>query len=128
MNNVWTVGWGNLIAYKMKSLHGKPNAMPVKQLLIGALLLLMPEINSNVFILLPDFSFILQFTYQNLFVEVLAEWAWMIETYHRGIKQFCGIERCQARSETAQRNHIELALRAFLRLEFHCFVKGIRLC
>ena len=55
----------------------------------------------------------------------LAEWAWMIETYHRGIKQFCGIERCQARSETAQRNHIELALRAFLRLEFHCFVKGI---
>jgi hypothetical protein len=51
--------------------------------------------------------------------------AWMIETYHRGIKQFCGIERCQARSETAQRNHIELALRAFLRLEFHSFVKGI---
>ena len=55
----------------------------------------------------------------------LAEWAWMIETYHRGIKQFCGIERCQARSETAQRNHIELALRAFLRLEYHSFVKGI---
>lgn len=54
-----------------------------------------------------------------------AEIAWMIETYHRGIKQFCGIERCQARSETAQRNHIELALRAFLRLEYHCFVKGI---
>ena len=49
----------------------------------------------------------------------------MIETYHRGIKQFCGIERCQARSATAQRNHIELALRAFLRLEFHSFVKGI---
>lgn len=55
----------------------------------------------------------------------LAEWAWMIETYHRGIKPFCGIERCQVRSETAQRNHIELALPAFLRLEFHCFVKGI---
>ena len=54
-----------------------------------------------------------------------AEISWMIETYHRGIKQFCGIERCQARSETAQRNHIELALRAFLRLEYHCFVKGI---
>jgi len=54
-----------------------------------------------------------------------AQWSWMIETYHRGIKQFCGIERCQARSATAQRNHIELALRAFLRLEFHCFVKGI---
>lgn len=55
----------------------------------------------------------------------LAQFSWMIETYHRGIKQFCGIERCQARSETAQRNHIELALRAFLRLEFHSFVKGI---
>jgi DDE superfamily endonuclease len=54
-----------------------------------------------------------------------AQWSWMIETYHRGIKQFCGIEQCQARSATAQRNHIELALRAFLRLEFHSFVKGI---
>lgn len=54
-----------------------------------------------------------------------AQWSWMIETYHRGIKQFCGVERCQARSATAQRNHIELALRAFLRLEFHSFVKGI---
>ena len=54
-----------------------------------------------------------------------AELSWMIETYHRGIKQFCGIERCQVRSERAQRNHIEMALRAFLRLEYHCFVKGI---
>lgn len=54
-----------------------------------------------------------------------AQLSWMIETYHRGIKQFCGIERCQARSEAAQRNHIELALRAFLRLEYHSFVKGI---
>ena len=54
-----------------------------------------------------------------------AQFSWMIETYHRGIKQFCGIERCQARSATAQRKHIERALRAFLRLEFHSFVKGI---
>ena len=54
-----------------------------------------------------------------------AEISRMIETYHRGIKQFCGIERCQARSERAQRNHIEMALRAFLRIEYHCFVKGI---
>lgn len=53
------------------------------------------------------------------------QFSWMIETYHRGIKQFCGIERCQARSAKAQRNHIELALRAFLRIEFHSFVKGI---
>lgn len=54
-----------------------------------------------------------------------AQFAWMIETYHRGIKQFCGIECCQARSESAQRNHIELALRAFLRLEHHSFIIGI---
>ena len=54
-----------------------------------------------------------------------SEISWMIETYHRGIKQFSGIERCQARSERAQRNHIELALRAFLRIEYHCFVKGL---
>ncbi|CAK8723933.1 Transposase [Candidatus Electronema aureum] len=54
-----------------------------------------------------------------------AELFWMIETYHRGVKQFCGIERCQARSENAQRNYIELAIRAFLRIEYHCFVKGI---
>ena len=54
----------------------------------------------------------------------LSEISWMIETYHRGIKQFCGAERCQARSERAQRNHIELSLRAFLRIEYHCFVKG----
>ena len=54
-----------------------------------------------------------------------AEISWMIETYHRGIKQFCGAEHCQARSERARRNHIGMALRAFLRLEYHCFVKGI---
>ncbi len=49
----------------------------------------------------------------------------MIATYHRGIRQFCGVERCQARSGRAQRNHMELALRAFLRIEYHCFVKGL---
>lgn len=54
-----------------------------------------------------------------------ADLSWMIETYHRGVKQFCGLERCQARAAKAQRNHIELALRAFLRLEYHTFVKGI---
>jgi hypothetical protein len=45
--------------------------------------------------------------------------AWRIEEYHRGIKQFCGVERAQHRSAKAQRNHIGLALRAFLRLEVH---------
>jgi len=44
---------------------------------------------------------------------------WHIEEYHRALKQFCGIERAQHRSATAQRNHISFALRAFLRLECH---------
>ena len=54
-----------------------------------------------------------------------AEFSWAIENYHRGIKQCTEVERCQARSATAQRNHIGLALRAFLRLEFHGFTHGI---
>src|SRR5215210_5358686 len=44
---------------------------------------------------------------------------WTIEGYHRGLKQFCGVERCQARAARAQRNHIGWAIRAFLRLEHH---------
>lgn len=54
----------------------------------------------------------------------LAERSWTIENYHRGIKQFCGIERCQARAAKAQRNHIGFALRAFLRLERYSFRTG----
>ncbi len=51
--------------------------------------------------------------------------AWTIENYHRGIKQFCGVERAQVRAARAQRNHIGCALRAFLRLESHCYHTGI---
>jgi len=54
-----------------------------------------------------------------------AGFAWAIENYHRGIKQFCLIERAQVRSRRAWRNHIGLCLRAFLRLESHCYHKGI---
>ena len=32
----------------------------------------------------------------------VADGALAIEEYHRGIKQCCGVERCQARSERAQ--------------------------
>jgi len=52
------------------------------------------------------------------------EFIWTIESYHRAIKQCCGIEKAQVRSATAQRNHISLALRAFLRLERVSFVSG----
>lgn len=44
---------------------------------------------------------------------------WVIETYHRSLKQFTGIERGQFRLECSQRNHIGLAIRAYVRLEFH---------
>lgn len=45
--------------------------------------------------------------------------AWQIEVYHRGLKQFTGVERAQCRLEVSQRNHIGLAIRAFVRLEVH---------
>lgn len=54
-----------------------------------------------------------------------AEYSWAIENYHRGIEQCTEVERCQARSATAQRNHIGLALRAFLRLESYGFTRGV---
>jgi putative transposase len=54
-----------------------------------------------------------------------ADGSWQIEEYHRGLKQFCGIERAQHRSEVAQRNHIGLAVRAFLRLESYRLRTGV---
>jgi len=51
--------------------------------------------------------------------QVLSSRAWLVETYHRALKQFTGVERGQFRLERAQRNHIGLALRAYVRLEFH---------
>jgi putative transposase len=54
-----------------------------------------------------------------------AEFSWTIEHYHRGIKQCTGVERCRCRSARSQRNHIGMALRAFLRLEIHCFTRGV---
>jgi putative transposase len=51
----------------------------------------------------------------------IAKQANRIEQYHRGIKQFCLIERSQARRRQPWLNHILLCLRAFLRLECHCY-------
>jgi putative transposase len=58
-------------------------------------------------------------------VGVYAKQAWAIETYHRVIKQTVGIEKAQVRSSVKQRNHILLALRAYLRLESHRLQTGI---
>ena len=54
-----------------------------------------------------------------------ADCEWSIEEYHRGLKQCCGVEKAQVRSSRAQRNHIGLAIRAFLRLEMHWFTTGV---
>lgn len=50
---------------------------------------------------------------------------WGIEIYHRGLKQCCNVERCQARRTAAQWGHIQLSLRAFLRLEVHRLRTGV---
>lgn len=54
----------------------------------------------------------------------LSDFSWTIEEYHRGLKQFCGIERCQCRGAKAQRNHIALAVRTFLRFEIFSLKSG----
>jgi putative transposase len=55
----------------------------------------------------------------------LAERCWAVEEYHRALKQCCNIERCQARSSRAQRNHIGMAIRAFARLSWHFYTTGV---
>jgi putative transposase len=56
---------------------------------------------------------------------VYAQQGWGIEVYHRGLKQCCNVERCQARRTQAQWGHIQLSLRAFLRLEAYRLRTGI---
>jgi hypothetical protein len=51
--------------------------------------------------------------------------SWKIEEYHRGIKQFCGVEKYQARKKESQRAHVLLELRAFLKLEVQRIRNGI---
>ncbi len=48
-----------------------------------------------------------------------------IENYHRSLKQCCGIERAQVRKAEAQKCHILLSVRAFVRLEAHRLRTGI---
>lgn len=42
---------------------------------------------------------------------------WKIEEFHRELKQLTGIERCQARKNRSQRNHIVMAMLAWLQLK-----------
>jgi putative transposase len=50
-----------------------------------------------------------------------AKSAWRIEMYHRALKQQCLIERAQCRRQRPVINHIGLCIRAFVRLESHCY-------
>lgn len=54
-----------------------------------------------------------------------AELECSIEEYHPGLKQCCAVKKAQVQSAHAQRNHIGLAIRAFLRLEVNGFNTGI---
>lgn len=55
----------------------------------------------------------------------LAAQGWQIEVYHRGLKQFCLVERCQVRHAHGQRVHFLFSLRAFLRLEVYRLKEGV---
>ena len=44
---------------------------------------------------------------------------WGIESYHRAIKQVCGVGRFQVRNNEAIRTHIFCSLRAFIYLEIY---------
>jgi len=57
--------------------------------------------------------------------EPLSKEAWSIESYHRGIKQCCGVEKAQVRSARAQMCHISFSIRAFVRLELHRLKTGV---
>lgn len=50
---------------------------------------------------------------------------WTIENYHRVIKEVCCVEKCPVRKRIAQKNHINCALRAYLRFEFSYSESGL---
>ncbi len=57
--------------------------------------------------------------------ETQAKAAWRIEMYHRALKQQCLIERAQCRRLRPVSNHIGLCIRAFVRIESHCYRERI---
>jgi putative transposase len=50
-------------------------------------------------------------------IKTVAAQRWKIEEYHRGLKQTTGIEKCQARNQKSQRNHIFCSIISFIALE-----------
>ncbi len=57
--------------------------------------------------------------------ETQAKRAWRIEMYHRALKQQCLIEPAQCRRLRPVLNHIGLCIRAFVRIESHCYRERI---
>lgn len=58
-------------------------------------------------------------------VKIVAAQRWKIEEYHRGLKQTTGIEKCQARSQRSQRNHIFCSVISFVALELRRRETGV---
>lgn len=52
-------------------------------------------------------------------VERIYSRRWKVEEYHQGLKQQCGIAKCQARKQRSLRNHIWCSIHAFVSLEIH---------
>lgn len=50
---------------------------------------------------------------------------WHIEEFHRELKQLTGIEQCQTRIGRSQRNHICLAIQAWICLKETAFKRGV---
>jgi hypothetical protein len=49
---------------------------------------------------------------------------WKIEEFHREMKQLTGIELCQARKNRSQRNHIAMAMLAWIQLKTRAWTTG----
>jgi len=58
-------------------------------------------------------------------VENLMRERWKVEVYHRELKQTCAIERCQSHSGRAQRNHICIAILAWIERQKKRISEGI---
>lgn len=97
---------------------------------------------SGIIVHLKGFGFIKVFRYQNPDGEyeywatnkiemIYEEWiemkgkGWKIEEYHRGLKQCCLVERCQARNKEVQMGHIFLSIQAFITFEICRIQSGI---
>jgi len=58
-------------------------------------------------------------------IKTVAAQRWKIEEYHRGLKQTTGIEKCQARTQRSQRNHIFCSIISFIGLELQRRKTGV---